>query len=322
MTGIISTVAGDGTIGDSGDGGLATSAQLSRPIGVFVDSNGDFYIADRDNSKIRKVTASDGNITTIAGTGSAGYNNDGILATTAELDRAVGIAVASNGDVYIGDRNNFRVRKIDAVSGNISTIAGDGNNGFSGDGGLAVSAVLGKPRQVTLDGNGDLFFADLDNHSIRRIDADGFIETIAGSGTTTGGYSGDGGAATSAELNEPRDMAVDANGNIYVADRNNHVIRKLTPNVVQRQTQTNIIIAEATSTSMYPNPASQQVTIQNGAAKQVVLMSLQGKVLHQVKTNDGRAELNLAMLKSGVYFIRVLDTNGQLIDSKNLVVNR
>ena len=235
---------------------------------------------------------------------------------------AVGIAVASNGDVYIGDRNNFRVRKIDAVSGNISTIAGNGNNGFSGDGGLAVSAVLGKPRQVTLDGNGDLFFADLDNHSIRRIDVDGFIETIAGSGTTTGGYSGDGGAATSAELNEPRDMAVDANGNIYVADRNNHVIRKLTPNAVQRQTQTNIIIAEATSTAMYPNPASQQVTIQNGAAKQVVLMSLQGKALHRVKTNDGRAELNLETLKSGVYFIRVLDANGQLIHTKTLVVNR
>ncbi len=223
-SGNISTVAGTGTPGYSGDGGLATSAQLWQPSGVAVDSSGNIYIADYTNNRVRKVDAS-GNISTVAGTGVAGYSGDGGLATSAQLKNPNGLAVDSSGNIFISDQTNNRVRKVDA-SGNISTVAGTGTQGYSGDGGLATSAQLNYPSGVAVDSSGNIFIPDYGNHRVRKVDASGNISTVAGTGAS--GYAGDGGLATSAQLNHPIGVAVDSSGIIYISDYTNSRIRKLT----------------------------------------------------------------------------------------------
>ncbi len=230
--GNISTVAGTGAFGYGGDGAAATAARLNSHSGVAADGSGNLYIADSGNHRIRKVDASTGNISTVAGTGTAGYSGDGAAATSARLRSPRGVAVDGAGNLYIADYSNRRIRKVDASTGNISTVAGTGLLGYSGDGGAATSARLSNPYGVAVDGSGNLYIADTNNHRIRRVDAaTGNISTVAGSGATGnigGAYSGDGGAATSARLNAPIGVAVDGSGNLYIADRNNHRIRKVT----------------------------------------------------------------------------------------------
>jgi len=226
--GIISTLAGDGTAGSSGDGGVATSAQLNLPNGVAVDSSGNLYIADRYNDRIRKVT-SGGLISTEAGTNAFGYSGDGGPATSAQLNYPAGVAVDSSGNLYIADRDNDRIRKVTS-GGIISTVAGTGAWGYSGDGGAATDAQLYAPRGVAVDSSGNLYIADFDNHRIRKVTSSGIISTMAGTGAF--GYSGDGGAATSAQLDSPTGIAVDSSGNLYIADLFNHRIRKVTSGII------------------------------------------------------------------------------------------
>jgi sugar lactone lactonase YvrE len=221
--GIISTVAGNGTSGFSGDGGPATSAQLGQPMGMAVDIAGTLYIADTFNSRVRMVTPA-GIISTIAGTGSMGYNGDGGLATSAQLFLPYGVAVDSLGNLYIADLINLRIRKVTA-NGIITTVAGNGTSGFGGDGGPAISAQLYLPYGVAVDSAGGLYIADYGNGRIRKVASDGTINTVAGNGTK--GYGGDGGPATIAKLNTPTGVAVDAAGNVYVADYQNGRIRKV-----------------------------------------------------------------------------------------------
>ncbi|MFI5112212.1 MAG: choice-of-anchor D domain-containing protein [Terriglobales bacterium] len=222
-SGFITKVAGNGTPGYSGDGGPATSAGLNLPFGVAVDSAGNLYIADRDNYRIRKVDAS-GIITTVAGNGSYGYNGDNIAATSAELRRPEGVAVDSAGNVYIADTFNFRIRKVDA-SGTITTVAGKGTRGYSGDGGPATSAELYTPAGVAVDSARNLYIADSNSSRVRKVDASGTITTVAGNGSF--GYNGDNIAAASAELSFPLAVAVDSAGNLYIADQGNNRIRKV-----------------------------------------------------------------------------------------------
>ncbi|MFB5761966.1 cadherin-like beta sandwich domain-containing protein [Paenibacillus medicaginis] len=221
--GNISTVAGTGSEGYSGDGRAATTAQLAGPTGVAVDNSGNLYIADFMNNRIRKVDSS-GNISTVAGTGENGYSGDGGAATTAQLSDPQGVAVDSSGNLYIADRGNNRIRKVDS-SGNISTVAGTGEWGYSGDGGAATTAQLYYPFDVAVDSSGNLYIADAINQRIRKVDSLGNISTVAGTGEA--GYSGDGGAATTAQLNNPFGVAVDNSGNLYIADFNNNRIRKV-----------------------------------------------------------------------------------------------
>jgi DNA-binding beta-propeller fold protein YncE len=163
-------VAGFGGAGFGGDGGLGISGQLNYPYGVAVDSSGNVYIADTSNSRIRKITASTGIISTIAGTGAAGFSGDGNAATSAQLYNPYGVAVDSSGNVYIADTNTHRIRKITASSGNISTIAGTGISGNSGDGGLATAAQLYNPYGVAVDSAGsNVYIADTNNHRVRKI---------------------------------------------------------------------------------------------------------------------------------------------------------
>jgi myo-inositol-hexaphosphate 3-phosphohydrolase len=224
-TGKITTIAGTGTAGYNGDGIQATAAMLNNPHGVAVDGAGNVYIADAPNQRIRKVSPA-GIITTVAGTGTSGYNGDGIQATAARLNYPKGVEVGPDGALYIGDANNHRVRRVDLSSGLISTVAGTGVAGSSGDGGLATAAQLNAPRNVAFDSAGNLYIAENSNYKVRRVDAmTKKISTVAGTGTA--GYSGDGGPATAARLNEVRDVAVDAGGNIYIADELNHRIRRV-----------------------------------------------------------------------------------------------
>jgi sugar lactone lactonase YvrE len=262
-TGTITTFAGNGTAGFTGDGGPATSAQINGPSGVVVDQSGNLYIADSYNAKVRKVSASGiittitgpwlepmgvavdsagtlyvsdyfsqvwkvstgGTITTVAGNGTQGYSGDGGPATAAMLHGPWGVAVDGSGNVYIADQYNNRIRRVSA-SGTITTVAGTGATGFSGDGGPATSAALSNPQGVSVNASGDVFICDIGNSRIRRVSASGTITTVAGNGSFV--FSGDGGPATAAGLGAPRGVAFNASGDLYIADSVNNRIRKVT----------------------------------------------------------------------------------------------
>src|SRR5438309_1663220 len=177
--GQLTTVAGNGTEGFSGDGGPATSAALSGPHGLFVDGFGNIFIADTYNDRIRKVVAATGNIETVAGNGTFGFSGDGGPAISAALSGPEGVFLDSSGNLFIADTGNSRIRKVVAATGNIQTVAGNGTFGFSGDGGPAISAALSDPEGVFLDSSGNLFIADTGNSRIREVvAATGKIQTI------------------------------------------------------------------------------------------------------------------------------------------------
>ncbi|MDR2334034.1 MAG: putative Ig domain-containing protein [Burkholderiaceae bacterium] len=223
--GIISTVAGNGSVGFGGDGAAATAAQLSFPSGVAVDSSGNLFIADYGNNRIRKVDTS-GIIKTVAGNGSGGFGGDGLAATAAQLYHPSGVAVDNSGNLFIADLYNHRVRKLD-TGGVITTVAGNGNFGFGGDGAAATAAQLFYPISVAVDSSGNLFIADQSNQRIRKVDTSGLISTVGGNGGS--GFGGDGAAATAAQLYNPRGVAVDSSGNLFIGDYGNNRIRKVDP---------------------------------------------------------------------------------------------
>ena len=221
--GIISTVAGNGTAGYSGDGGLAVNAMLSAQTGLALDPSGNLYIADAANMRVRMVTPG-GIISTVAGTGVQGFSGDGGPATSATLNVPASVMFA-NGNLYIADSTNQRIRKVSS-NGTITTVAGNGGGGgYSGDGGPATSAALNFPLGMAMDGAGNLYFADGDNHRVRRVDTNGAITTVAGDGIE--GFAGDQGPATGAELNYPEDVAIDVAGNLLIADSANNRVRKV-----------------------------------------------------------------------------------------------
>ena len=243
---LLRTVAGTGSAGYSGDGGVASSALLQNPFGAAVDSAGNVYIADSGNHRIRvvntgssaitiaNVTIQPGNIATVAGNGTAGFSGDGSPATSAQLNNPSGVAVDSSGNIYIADLNNFRVRKV-STSGIITTVTGNGTGAYGGDYGPATNGTL-FPYAVAVDSSGNLYIADTGNQRIRVVNMGssgiilggiyipaGYIATVAGTGVQ--GYAGDGGLAGSASFDHPYSVAVDANRTIYVCDTYNRRIR-------------------------------------------------------------------------------------------------
>src|ERR1700733_1960590 len=223
--GNISTFAGKSpslACGYMGDGGAATSAELYYPIGVAVDGSGNVYIADQYNYVVRKVSG--GNISTFAGNHTYGFNGDGGPAASAELSYVLDVATDATGDVYIADQYNQRIRKVNA-SGTISTYAGNGTAGYQGDGGVAYQTSLYYPSSVAVDGAGDVIIGDYDNQRVRLVDESAIIHTIAGNGTA--GFFGNDILATADELYQPLGVAGDPSGNVYEADYQNWLVRKI-----------------------------------------------------------------------------------------------
>lgn len=214
--------------GYSGDSGPAIHAQLNHPAGMAFDRAGNLFIADTLNHRVRKLVSATGTIVTIAGSGTAGYSGDGGPAAAAQLSRPGGVAIDSEGNLYIADSAASVIRKVDARTGLISTVAGTGKAGFAGDQGPAIAAQLNSPQGVSVDTQGNLFIADTGNQRVRELAArNGIITTIAGKGSK--GYSGDGGPSARAQLNKPYATAIDAAGNLYIADSGNGAVRKVRP---------------------------------------------------------------------------------------------
>jgi len=226
----ITTVAGNGMQSYSGDGGPAVQAGINTAVYVAADLYGNIFIADQNNNRIRKVNPS-GIVTTIAGNGSLGFSGDGGPASQAVINYPTGVCTDAAGDLYFNDLGNFRVRKID-TSGIITTVAGNGVRGSTGDGGPATQASMFIPIRCAVDSVNNLYIADQGGQKIRKVTPAGIISTVAGTGNgqgvgTQGSFSGDGGLATSADLNNPTAVAVDSAGNVYFSDQFNQRIRKV-----------------------------------------------------------------------------------------------
>ncbi len=241
---IITTVAGTGTVGSSGDGGLATQAQLNYPMDIAVGSDGSLYIADSMNSRIRRV-GPDGIISTAAGNGKEGFSGDGSPATQAQLFRPFGLAVGPDGSLYIADSYNGRIRRV-APDGIITTVAGNGIRGFSGDGGPATSAQMYTPYALAVGLDGSLYISDISTYRIRRVGLDGIITTVAGNGIA--GHSGDGGPATLAQLYYIRRIALGPDGSLYIVDRNSGYL-DYTPGIYIRRVRPDGIITTVAGTT-------------------------------------------------------------------------
>ncbi len=220
-TGTISTFAGNGLTGSTGDGGLAVAAEFIGVSGTCVDRTGNVFIGDINNSKIRRVNTA-GFISTLIGNGSPGFTGDGGPASAALLNSPYGLAMDDSGNIFVSDELNYRIRKI-TPAGIITTIAGNGTGGYSGDGGNATAAQI-TPTGIAVDHSGNVFVAT--NNRVRKINSAGIISTVAGTGIA--GYSGDGGSATAAKLNQPVGIASDGLGNLYISDQYNYRIRKVT----------------------------------------------------------------------------------------------
>ncbi|MGV3504504.1 MAG: Ig-like domain-containing protein [Adhaeribacter sp.] len=227
-TGVISTIAGTGSLGFSGDGGLAIHALLNKPYDVALDGAGNIFFSDQNNNRIRRISASDGKITTVAGSSIPGSGGDLGPATSASLNRPTGLALDPAGNLFIADQNNHRIRKVDALTGLITTVAGTGAIGFSGDGAVALMASMRFPLGIALDAGGNIYFADSGNNRVRKISAlTGTIQTIAGNGAASS--FGDGNLATAAALNKPAGLAISGSGTLFISEQLSNRVRKVNP---------------------------------------------------------------------------------------------
>ncbi len=312
-TGTLMRMCGDGTQGTTGDGDSAIYSKMLIPAASCVDHWGNLYVADRGSSRVRKVTASTGIINTIAGTGSSGFSGDGGLATAAQLSNPTGVAVDMSGNVYISDNGNHRIRKINAATGIITTIAGTGTVGNTGDNGPAISATINSPQALYVDTRENLFFADMGNNNVRVVNNFGYMQAVAGNGTM--GFSGDGGAATAAQLSSPSSVWMNDNGALLIADKYNNRIRLVTAAyyTVHRDASGALVNDMNASVSVFPNPSTDgniNLIVGNdmvngtyevvNAVGQSVMKGNIAEVQNQIVLNQ----------PSGIYFMNVHSTAG------------
>ena len=298
---VITTFAGGATSG-LGDGGPATSATIDVPWGCIFDKQGNFYFAEGGDSRIRKINTI-GYISTVAGTGTSGYNGDSIQATSAKLHNASGVAVDSLGNLYIADCGNNRVRRVDISTGIITTIAGTGVSGFSGDNGSATNAMITQPYDICFDKAGNLYITDNGNYRVRKINTSGIISTFAGIGTS--GESGDGGQATAAELHNDGGIAVDSCGNIYISEVDNERIRKvaLNPTCIPAAIST---IKNEQTINIYPNPTYDQLNINNQKTPATYrLLNMVGAAAQQGTLKQGNNTISIQSIPNGMYMLEI-----------------
>jgi len=288
QTGIISTIAGPGVSGTLGDGGPATSAYLGYAYGIVLDKTGNLYVADAGTSRVRMIAADTGIISTVAGGGTQGQPGDGGLATAAYIGYPEDVTLDGLGNIYISDAGNERIRKVSASTGIITTIAGNGAIGASGDGGLATAADINVGQGIAVDGNGNVYFSEDGANTVRGVDAStNIVTTIGGDGYF--GYGGDGGAATMAELYNPQGLAFDASGSLYIADESNAVVRKVT----------------------FPGPAatpmfSLNAGTYNGSQTVTIADATQGATIYY--TSDGSTPTTASTVYSGAITVSATET--------------
>lgn len=224
---VIRTVAGDGAYGSSGDDNLATRAQLAGPDDVVVDAEGNLYIVEYDGGRVRRVDSSSGRISTVVGAPTGVADPAPGEASSVDLRGSSALAIDTDGNLYVGGGSGGHrmIIRVALATGEVTTIAGTGEKGFSGDGGPAIQAEVSWVRDIDLDDEGNVFFSDYENHRIRKVDTAGVITTVAGTGEP--GFSGDGGPATQAKINHPSGVWVDDHGNVYFADRGNDRVRRI-----------------------------------------------------------------------------------------------
>jgi len=306
-THIITTVCGNGSGGFGGDNGPATSAHMEKPSTTWVDAIGNIYIADYGNNRVRKVDIATGTIHTIAGNGTSGFSGNGGLADTSRLSYPNGVCTDTAGNVYISDNGNNMIRKIDAITGLISTVAGTGQLGYAGDNGPAADAKLASPNAVFVDSKGILYISDNGNNVVRAIIPNGTIYTIAGNGSP--GYTGDNGPATQARLNSPTAVFVDTAGYIYIADGNNSVIRKVTPPVLGVNN-----VPLLTGVDIFPNPSNGKFTLRLKQVPQnahVEVANAIGQKIHDAPLNSAQTDIDISPAPPGVYFISILSPSNR-----------
>ncbi|MBL7692437.1 MAG: T9SS type A sorting domain-containing protein [Flavipsychrobacter sp.] len=315
-TSIITTVAGTGTSGYSGDGGPATSAQLGTPGGVCLDRDNNIYIPDYANHRIRKVNATTGIITTIAGTGTNGYTGDGGPATAATISYPVSICRDLWGNLLWAEYGNNVIRKLNLTTGIISTIAGTGVNGYSGDNGPATAATLGQPNGVFADAAGVVYISEDGNNVIRAVNIAGIIKTIVGTGAYA--YTGDGGPATAATIYNPYGVFVDNIGNLYIADAGNSVIRKVT----NPMGATNIHLARQPFI-VAPNPSAGTFSItlpHHCSYVEIAVTDVCGRLTYKEATSGKHFQIDLNNNTTGIYFVHVHTKDGS--DTRKLFIAR
>ncbi|PQJ11929.1 hypothetical protein CJD36_009050 [Flavipsychrobacter stenotrophus] len=302
ITGVITTVAGNGSTVFNGDGIPATDASVISPRGVAVDAIGNIYIADQGYNRVRKVNHL-GIISTIAGTGVAGFFGDNGPATNARLAGPYSIAIDGMGNVFVADVDNERIRRI-SPTGIIKTVAGTGTASYNGDSIAATAAHLFEPIGVAVNSTGDLFIADAWNQRVRKVTPAGVITTVAGTGVA--GFSGDGGSAVAAQFKNIYGIAINSNGNIIVSDNGNNRIRYLhTPVGVEN-------VEPGKGINVYPNPSADgrfKIDLSSLKSEQVtiVVTDMMGREVYKESSIDGQLMYINAGLVTGIYMVSVRD---------------
>ena len=305
-TGIITTIVGTGTPGMAGDSGLAINAELNGPVGLNIDRSDKLYIADYYNNEIRKVDLSTGIITTAIGNGSAGYSGDNGLAVNAQINGPLQVLTDSAGNIFVAEQWNSVVRRVDAETGIITTIAGNGTAGYSGDNGNATDAELNQPTGLFIDKVNNIFIAEYENGTIRKIvgsgvtttgEITGVITTIAGTGVH--GFSGDGGPATNAKL-FCSDAFVDSYGDLIIADYENDRIRKVNNALKANELKKEDILA------LYPNPTKGKFVVQATVDKsEIVVCNIAGEQVYQTTSHTKETPVDISNLPQGAYLVYV-----------------
>ena len=304
-TDIITTFAGTGAPSFGGDSGLAINASIFDPNGICFDVNNNLYIAEYGSNRIRKITSS-GIINTFAGTGIAGYYGDGGKADTSQIRGVFDVCSDEIGNIYIADEANGRVRVVNSF-GIISTIAGTGVAGYTGDGGIALDAEV-TPHDISCDRYGNLYTCDIYANKIRRITKTGIIELLAGTGTI--GFYGDGNMAVNAQLNGPHKIVIDSCNNLFFSDLNNYRIRKITYPKCDYLAIDDIQSTE--NITIYPNPATTEISINNiTTGTNYAIVNIVGIIEQSGTLKEGSNIITINAIPPGIYLLELTDEDGR-----------